>query len=153
MNNKDKLANHIFFLSLLCIFVICSVIVVSYQINGYQTIVNENDKINNEHMPLAYLSNKVRANDIQDGIYTESIDNEDVLVIESKESKTYIYMYKNKLMELNAAKNYKLNFSDGDALFSIDSFHVEIDNHQLTFQIGINGEVKTMVIRMRGGSL
>lgn len=155
MENKGKLANNIFFLSLLCIFVICSVLVVSYQIYGYKTIVKTNNEVDAKHTPLSYLSNKIRANDIRNRIHIEHKNDSDMLVIESGESRTYIYMYENKLMELYASINYDMNFSDGDALFEIDSLTIAKDNNQLTINIGIQNEIKTLVLTLHseGGSL
>lgn len=154
MGNKGKLANNVFFLSLLCIFVLCSVLVVSYQIYGYKMIVNTNEIVDNQHTPLSYLSNKIRANDFQDGIRIEHKDDSDILVIASNESTTYIYMYEHQLMELQAAKDYEINFSDGDALFEIDSFSIKKENQRLTFNIGFHDELKTLVLTLHsGGSL
>lgn len=155
MENKGKLANNIFFLSLLCIFVICSVLVVSYQIYGYKTIVKTNNEVDAQHTPLSYLSNKIRANDVQNSIYIERKDDNDMLVIENNESRTYIYMYENNLMELQASKNYDMNYSDGDSLFEIDSFSITKDNNRLILKIGIHSEIKTLVLTLHseGGSL
>lgn len=155
MENKGKLANNIFFLSLLCIFVICSVLVVSYQIYGYKSIVNTNGEVDAKHTPLAYLSNKIRANDIQNHIRIEHENDSDILVIESDESRTYIYLYENKLMELQASKDYAMNFSDGDPLFEIDSLTIIKENNQLVINIGVHNEVKTLVLTLHseGGSL
>lgn len=155
MENKGKLANNIFFLSLLCIFVICSVLVVSYQIYGYKTIVNINDEVDAKHTPLSYLSNKVRANDIQNRIRIEHENNSDLLVIEANETRTYIYMYENKLMELQASKDYEMNFSDGDPLFEIDSLTITKEDHRLIIKVGVHNEIQTLVLTLHseGGSL
>lgn len=155
MENKGKLANNIFFLSLLCIFVICSVLVVSYQIYGYKTIVSTNDEVDAKHTPLSYLSNKIRANDIRNQIYIEHEKDSDILVIESNESRTYIYMYENKLMELQASKDYEMNFSDGDSLFEIDSLTITKEDNRLIINIGVRNEIKTLVLTLHseGGSL
>lgn len=155
MENKGKLANNIFFLSLLCIFVICSVLVVSYQIYGYKTIVNTNDEVDAKHTPMSYLSNKVRANDIQNRIRIEHVNNSDLLVIESNETRTYIYMYENKLMELQASKDYEMNFSDGDPLFEIDSLTITKEDHRLIIKVGVHNEIQTLVLALHseGGSL
>lgn len=155
MENKGKLANNIFFLSLLCIFVICSVLVVSYQIYGYKTIVSTNDEVDAKHTPLSYLSNMIRANDIRNQIYIEHEKDSDILVIESNESRTYIYMYENKLMELQASKDYEMNFSDGDSLFEIDSLTITKEDNRLIINIGVHNEIKTLVLTLHseGGSL
>lgn len=155
MENKGKLANNIFFLSLLCIFVICSVLVVSYQIYGYKTIVNTNDEVDAKHTPISYLSNKVRANDIQNRIRIEHENNSDLLVIESNETRTYIYMYENKLMELQASKDYEMNFSDGDPLFEIDSLTITKEDHRLIIKVVVHNEIQTLVLTLHseGGSL
>lgn len=155
MKNNGKLANNLFFLSLLCIFVICSVLVVSYQIIGYRNIVDSNHQVDEMHTPLSYISNKIRANDVQNSISVQQGEESDILLIEGNESITYIYMYNHQLRELHASKNYEVNLSDGDALFDIDSFTISKKDNQLTFQIGMQNEIKTLILTLHseGGTL
>lgn len=157
MQNKGKLANNIFFLSLLCIFVICSVLVVSYQIIGYRSIVNNNERVSAKHTPYAYLSNKIRANDTKNAIYIKHIDNQDVLVLESEsqKTKTYIYMYQNKLRELQGASDYDIDLSDGDALFDIKDFNIKKEGNKLTIMLNVDNTSKTLILTLHseGASL
>ncbi len=139
MKSKGKLANTLFFLSLLCIFVIGSVLVVSYQIIGYKNIVSDNEIVDSAHTPLAYVQNKVRLYDYQGGISTMELDDVDVLVLHDKNTNVYIYQYKGFLCELYAIKDYEVNLSDGDRLFSVDSFTFETSENKIDFIVEVQG--------------
>ena len=141
MKNKGKLANALFFLSLLCIFVMGSVLVVSYQIMGYQNIVEKNEMEDNTHTPLAYLQNKARLYDKAGGISIAQYEGNNVLVLHDEKTNIYIYEYHGYLCELLASKDYTLDFSDGDRLFKIDKFVFTAQPNGLQFMIQ-NGDVK-----------
>ncbi|NBK98847.1 MAG: DUF4860 domain-containing protein [Erysipelotrichia bacterium] len=151
--NKGKLANNVFFLSLLCIFVVCSLFVVSYQIIGYRSIVKKNEKSDETHIPLAYLSNKVKANDAQGMVYIENKEGSDVLVLESEKRKTYIYVYQKRLMELQATKDYAFQFSDGDILCAVDELNIEKQDNLLIFQVRMKDKTMTLntMLHSKGG--
>lgn len=148
MKSKGKLANALFFLSLLCIFVICSVLVVSYQISGYHHILNENEVIQNQSLIASYLRNQVRFHDERGQIQIKSIDGVDVLALHQKETTTYLYVYDGVLKEFYAENDFPLTLQDGEDLFEVDQLTMKHHEGQLELTITNQGQDQTILIAL-----
>ena len=149
MKSKGKLANTLFFLSLLCIFVLGSVLNISYQIAGYKNIVQANETMDAIHTPLAYLQNKVRMYDKTASIHKIEVDGIDVLVLEESKANVYIYEARGFLCELYAAKNYQINLSDGDRLFAIQDFTFDFTQDGILFSVENENQKQQLVVAFK----
>lgn len=149
MKSKGKLANALFFLSLLCVFVICSVIVVTHQINGYHRILNENEVLQNQSMVVSYLRNQVRFHDGRGQIQVENMDGIDVLVLHQKETTTYLYVYEGALKEFYAKSDFPLTLEDGEDLFKVDNMTIKHHQNRLELIITNQGQEQTILITLQ----
>lgn len=153
MKSKGKLANTLFFLSLLCIFVVCSVLVVSYQIGGYHRILTENERIQNECLVSSYLRNQVRFHDEEGKVNVETINGVDVLALHQDKTTSYLYVYDGVLKEFYTTKDNPVILEDGEDLFNVEDMHIKQDNEQLEITLTQDNHVQTVVIssQCKGG--
>lgn len=151
MKSKGKLANALFFLSLLCIFVICSVLVVSYQIDGYHQILEENETIQNQSLVVSYIRNQVRFHDRQDKIKVRTIDGIDVLALYQESTVTYLYVYDGSLKELYTVDSYPLELNAGEDLFQLDGMDIEYHDHRLEIKTTYQQHQQTILISLQCG--
>lgn len=149
MKDKGKLANTLFFLSLLCIFVVCSLLVVSYQIHGYHQILNENDRIQNQSFISSYLRNQVRFHDERGKIRIENIDGMDVLALSQEKTTTYLYVQEGYLKELYTIDGYELVLDDGEKLFKANEMKLELNGNQL--RIVVDEQILLISLYSEGG--
>lgn len=149
MKSKGKLANALFFLSLLCVFVICSVIVVTHQINGYHRILNENEVIQNQSMVASYLRNQVRFHDGRGQIQVENIDEIDVLALHQNETTTYLYVYDGAFKEYYVENRLPLTLKDGEDLFEADKMTIKHRQNRLELTITNHGQQQTILIAIQ----
>lgn len=146
MQNKGKLANTIFFLSLLCIFVICSGLVISYQISGYQHIIQQNEITSNQGTVMSYLRNKIRFADQESMITILKKENTDILKLTQNEAVTYLYVYDHQLRELYADPNYEFTLEEGEVINPLDDLTMSINNNTLYLSLNFNDKVQEIVI-------
>lgn len=149
MKSKGKLANALFFLSLLCIFVICSVLVVSYQIGGYHQILENNETIQNQSLVVSYLRNQVRFHDGQDKIKVKNIDGVDVLALYQETTVTYLYAYDGSLKEFYTVDGYPLTLGNGESLFPLDEMNIKYHDDQLEIKTTHQQHQQTILISLQ----
>lgn len=127
----------IFSLSIFTVFVICSFLVLLFQAQSYRSIIEQGERIETLHTPLAYIREKIRSNDTLGNIQAASLNEMEAIKIENKEEDTitYIYEYNGELMELYISNQVKPIAEAGTPLFEIDAFDVEQKGNQLTVAI------------------
>ena len=140
---NTKFSNVILFLSLVLVLVVCSFLILYYEVSAYQKVNNDNERIDNAHFPAMYLSNKMRS---AKGIEVE--DNK--LIIENDKTETVIYLYKDNLLELTTLKGYEIDEAAGEKLFSMDEFNVEKDNDMIQISYTVSDVNSNVVYKLRG---
>lgn len=123
---KYKSSEIFFSLSLLTLFVICSAMVILYQMQGYQKIVQRNEISETQHLPLAYLHERLTHLEKQSSYHIINMDGIDVLWIENpiQETSTYLYVYDGSLRELNVVQDTQVNLAQGETLTSLDAMQI-----------------------------
>ena len=149
MANKGKLANILFFLSLLFIFVFCSFLIVSFQINSYNNIVNQNNLQQNKSLISSYIRNQIRIHDVKDNVHVIQIDDVDVLQLQQNQTVSYIYAYDGYLRELYTVEGYNFDLSQGDKLFQLENMQLSLNGHILN--VLVDGEMISISIYSEGG--
>ena len=114
----------IFSLSIFTIFVICSFLVLLFQAQSYRSIIEQGERIETLHTPLAYIREKIRSNDALGNIHAASLNEMEAIKIENKEEDTitYIYEYNGELMELYISNQVEPIAEAGTPLFEIDYY-------------------------------
>lgn len=141
--NNHKNSHLVFSLALLLIFVIGSFFVLLFETKGYSKI---QETINNQegiYMPLSYINTKCKMNN---DINIEVIDNIECLVFNDDEMKTYIYYQDGSLKELYASHEYNISLSQGNHLFDVDGFDINIKDDLLDIYIKKGEDAKVMNI-------
>ena len=82
----------IFSLSIFTVFVICSFLVLLFQAQSYRSIIEQGERIENLHTPLAYIREKIRSNDVSDSIHVTELNGLPVIEIENIEEETITYI-------------------------------------------------------------
>lgn len=143
--------NSLFSLLLLFLFTFCAFFLLLVQVQGYQKLIATNEKISENHTPLAYLTNKVHAFDEQGKVEIVDKEGNTCLKMESPSSVLWIYEYKGSLYELYSAKEYEINLGEGEKLFSIKDFKVRKEANTLYFAIKVKKQVEEFAITLRSG--
>ena len=131
MKRKAHSIDVIFMLVLFSIFAIMSVLLILIGSNVYGKILSSQEVSGNNRNMLAYITNKVRACQIEDGVFIEEKDGTQVLGILSADGdvvyETLIYEDNGKLKEatIEAGDEYTLDF--GDVLAEVSDFEVKLD--------------------------
>lgn len=115
-----------FSLSLFMVFVLCSFMILLLQINGYHRIVNDGEKLERIHTPLAYIKTSIRSSDVKDAITLFEQDGAKGIKITNITTKDvqYIYQMKNSIKELHTISSLVPDFTTGEDLFEVASFDV-----------------------------
>lgn len=131
MKRKSHSVDIIFMLVLFSIFAIMSVLLILIGSNVYGKIMTSQEISGNNRNMLAYITNKVRACQVENGVYIEEKDGTQVLVICSSHGEdnyeTLIYEDNGKIKEatIEAGDDYTLDF--GDVLAEVSDFEISLD--------------------------
>ncbi len=139
---------HTFFaLSLLFLFVGSSFLLLSLQVQGYQSILKKNETIEEVHTPKAYLYNKMR---FYDSVSFQRIGKMNVLVLENESHQTLLYQKDHYLYECTVNDLATFDSSLGSKLFLCDglSFHKKGNQVQITYLV--NHKKENITCRLRG---
>lgn len=139
---------HTFFaLSLLFLFVGSSFLLLSLQVKGYQSILKNNEKIEEVHTPKAYLYNKMR---FYHSVSFKKIGDLDVLVFENESHQTLLYLKDQYLYECTINDLTAFDSNLGTKLFKCDelSFHQKGNQVQIIYLV--NHKEEKISFRLRG---
>lgn len=132
---KRSWSDIFFSLSLLVVFVICSVCLLFYQIQGYEHLRETATSSEEQNLPVAYLRTIFHQRK-QNSIFTKtSLEDIACLRVDDlvENTSTYIYAYDGYLRELYVSKDSIVHAKDGDALAPLDAFEIEQQDHSYTF--------------------
>lgn len=139
----------LFSLSLFMVFVICAFLVLLFQINGYHSIMDKGERLENIHTPLAYVRTQIRAHDEANAVDVFAEQEVQGLRIWDDDSKSVLYIYEQNhlLKELRVLQNVTPDFSIGNPMFELQDFKVE--KRKGFFEISIiSNENKEQLLRI-----
>lgn len=128
MNNKDNqhIIDILFVIALFCIFVLSAMFLISIGANIYSKTMSNMDSNFNSRTAVAYIIEKIHQSDENGSITLGSIDELPAIkitnTINDTDYVTYIYKYKDNLMELNTRQDINLGALAGETIVSIKDF-------------------------------
>lgn len=150
MKKKAHSIDIIFMLVLFSIFAIMSVLLIMIGSNVYGKITSSQEISGNNRTVLSYITNKVRACQIENGVYMEEKDGTDVLVIVSGDEsyETLIFENNGRLREATIAAGDDYNLEFGDVLADVSEFSMELNTATgiLSVTVGTQDEVSSVDI-------
>lgn len=131
MKRKAHSIDIIFMLVLFSIFAIMSVLLILIGSNVYGKITTSQEISGNNRNMLAYITNKVRTCQVENGVFVEEKDGTQVLVILSSHGEetyeTLIYEHNGKLKEATIMAGDEYNLDFGDVLAEVADFEISLD--------------------------
>lgn len=141
----------LFSLSLFMVFVICSFLVLLFQVNGYHSIVAKGNNLEQIHTPMAYIQTQLRTHDEEGAVELFNQQGIQGLRIKDSDSGSYLYLYEtqNTLMELRMVEGVKPDFTTGTPIFKIRDLKIEKNTkaYKLTIQ-DMNNQLSTLMVTM-----
>lgn len=145
----------LFTLALFCVFAASSFLVVLMGANLYKQTVTQMTQNYNTRTSLSYLAEKIRQNDITDGIRIGEVEGATALILEQKVGEstyqTWIYSSGGELREVMVAQGTKVKAADGQPIMELA--HLQVDRSpegllSLT-TIDPDGTVSTLKLSLR----
>ena len=155
MKKKAHSVEILFMLVLFSMFAIMSVMLIFIGANVYGKIIETQEINGNNRMVLSYVTNKVRACQVDNGIFIEEKDGTDVLVITTGEGddvyETLIFEDGGKLKEatVEIGDDYSLEF--GDVLTTVSDFCIEYDDSTGLVKITIETQGERSSVNVYAG--
>ncbi|MDO4198728.1 MAG: DUF4860 domain-containing protein [Erysipelotrichaceae bacterium] len=142
---KHNDLSRLFSMLLLLVLTVSVFMILLYEVNVYKNITSVNDVSDNDHIPYAYLVQRLRR--------AKTIGvNDDVLEIHEENSVTYIYLYEGYLRELTTLEGYQFDKTYGDKLFELNGFNVSNDDKTVKLEYtSVEGNTKNLTYSYRGG--
>lgn len=120
---KKHTIDIVFSLSLFMVFVVCSFLLVLFQINGYHDLQYDADNL---YTASSFIQGEVRQSDTADAIEIATIQGVDCLVIHHREGVSYLYQKDGMLMELYQDAALDVNFAIGEKRFALDTWQLSL---------------------------
>ena len=118
----------VFVLSLFCVFAVLVLFVVVFGANVYQGIAKDMDENYNTRTSVAYLSEKMRQNDVRGSVEIREVGNSDALVLIQKVNEnsyeTWIYVQGGKLWEVTVAAGKEVAPGDGQEIMDLSGLQL-----------------------------
>lgn len=127
---KNHIIDSVFVICLMLLFLLSSLTVIALGAGIYRRNTQIMETNYSHRIAYAYITEKLRQNDVNGAIHVESIFGENALVMTEKVGETlyntYIYNYNNNLMELFARADLN-NFypQSGQVIMSIDDLQID----------------------------
>lgn len=150
MKKKAHSIDIIFMLVLFSVFAVMSVLLILIGSNVYGKITTSQEINGNNRTVLSYITNKVRACQVEGGVYLEEKDGAEVLVIVSSEGddtyETLIFEKNGRLKEATIAAGDDYNLEFGDVLAEVSEFSMELNSVTgvLSVTVGTQDETSSM---------
>jgi len=139
MDKKQHTIDIIFVLSLFCAFAVLALFVVVLGANVYKGISADMTRNFDARTSVAYLSEKIRQNDVQGGISVENVNGADALVLrreaDGKTYETWVYVQDGWLSEVTVAQGTDVAQVGGEPVMELSS--MEISQNGKLFSIGV----------------
>ena len=130
-----KQFDKVFVLTLLTLFAATSLILVLIGAKQYRYVTNRMNQNFNTRTTAAYLTEKIRQNDIKNTISITDLQGCEALSIhsagENYDYTTYIYCYEGFLRELVVTKGSVYSLSSGQPITEITNFRLTLYNNSL----------------------
>lgn len=145
----------LFTLALFCVFAASSFLVVLMGANIYKQTVTQMTQNYNTRTSLSYLAEKIRQNDITDGIRIGEVEGATALVLEQKVGEstyqTWIYSSGGELREVMVAQGAKVKAADGQPIMELADLQVDRSPEGLLSLTTIDpdGTVSTLKLSLR----
>ncbi len=135
MKQKRHATDLIFVLSLFCLFTVLSLLVVIQGADVYQGISQEMDANYSARGTVAYLTEKARQNDCENGVSVEEVAGQPALVL-SKEIngsvyETWSYLYDGSLREVTVKQGAEVGPESGQPVMELNSLQLELEDSRL----------------------
>ncbi|RPF42416.1 uncharacterized protein DUF4860 [Hydrogenoanaerobacterium saccharovorans] len=152
MEEKGHVTDLLFTLALFCVFAASALLVVLMGANVYKQTAAGMAQNYNTRTSISYLAEKIRQNDVANGIKIESIDGKDALVLEQTVGKstyqTWIYSSDGMLREVMVAAGTKVEAADGQPIMEIENLQVEQDIPGMISLTATDLDGKVAVLKM-----
>ncbi len=156
MNKKPThVTDLLFFLSLLCVFTVCGLVVVYMGVSVYQNTTQNMGEAFSERTAMAYIAKKMRQNDASGAISLTEIEGQTALTITQQQGDacycTYIYYANGYLQELYAKDTFAPTLSAGQALIAIDglSFTQNADGTLTITILQTDGDAQNLILALQ----
>lgn len=132
---KRSLSDVFFSLSLLIVFVVCSVCLLFYQIQSYEQLRNTAADHEAQHLPIAYLRTLFHQRASDTTFTSVMLADAPCLRIDDLKTatSTYIYAYDGYLRELFIPSHAEARVEEGDVLAPLDALSIEQNDQAYTF--------------------
>lgn len=135
MKQKRHATDLIFVLSLFCLFTVLSLFVVIQGADVYQGISQEMDANYSARGTVAYLTEKVRQNDRENGVAIKEISGEPALVFSSEANgsiyETWSYLYEGSLREVTVKQGAEIVPESGQSIMELSDLRLELQGGRL----------------------
>lgn len=152
MEEKGHVTDLLFTLALFCVFAASALLVVLMGANVYKQTAAGMAQNYNTRTSISYLAEKIRQNDVVNGIKIESIDGKDALVLEQTVGKstyqTWIYSSDGMLREVMVVAGTKVEAADGQPIMEIENLQVEQDIPGMISLTATDLDGKVAVLKM-----
>ena len=131
--NRSHVIDLIFPLAVLFVFAASSLVVLILSVHIYTGQTKQAEAHYRTDTPLSYIEEKIRQNDIKDGISIETVDGTECLALKNSSDgidyTTYLYASDGWLKELFARDDADVSLSAGKNIIEASDFAVsELDN-------------------------
>lgn len=159
MNRNRHATDLIFVLSLFCLFTVLSLLVVIQGADVYQGISREMDANYSARGTVAYLTEKVRQNDRENGVAVKEVGGEPALVFSDEVNgevyETWSYLYSGSLREVTVKQGVEIRPENGQEIMALKDLQLELQNSRLLRIVATDTEnrVYESVVCLQSGNL
>ena len=125
----------LFVLTLFCLFVISSMLLIVLGANIYKKTIDNMDTHFNKATSISYITEKVRQSDIYGKVQAGQFCGEDALIIQEEYNDkiyfTYLYSYDGYLKELFTLKDSALSLDSGQDIIPLNDFKIKTLSYNL----------------------
>ncbi|WP_312645613.1 DUF4860 domain-containing protein [Hydrogenoanaerobacterium sp.] len=152
---KGHVVDLLFTLALFCVFATSALLVVLLGANVYKQTVAGMTQNYNTRTSIAYLAEKIRQNDVANGVKLGEVDGADALILEQKVGEstyqTWIYSSGGKLCEVMVAGGTQVKAADGQPIMELENLQIEQDEQGMLNLLAtdVAGEATVLKINLR----
>ena len=152
LSQKRHAIDFLFPVTVFFVFTISALTVILLAARIYQSTTDDS------HTALSYLTEKLRQNDREDGIFLDKFDGTQAVVLRQETADasylTYLYAWDGQLRELYVKEGTTLSPSAGKSILPVKEFSVEeTENQVITFRCtDTSGKTATAVYTIRSVS-
>ena len=168
LSQKRHAIDFLFPVTVFFVFTISALTVILLAARIYQSTTDDSQRNYTSGTALSYLTEKLRQNDREDGIFLDELDGTQAVVLRQEEGGafhlsfqtadasylTYLYAWDGQLRELYVKEGTTLSPSAGKSILPVKEFSVEeTENQVITFRCtNTSGKTATAVYTIRSVS-